>query len=119
MVLRILMPPYPLSSFKTKTYYKDEPGFNGVYSCDNSPKTVKDGAYVLNLHDYANVGTYWIALHVLGNDATYFNSFGVEHIRRRNKRFIGDNKFRIQVHDLATCGYFCIGFIDYMLARKT
>ena len=69
------MPPYPLTSFETKTYYKDEPRFNGVYSCDNSPKTVKDGAYVLNLHEYANIGTYWIALHVLGNDATYFNSF--------------------------------------------
>ena len=37
-------------------------------------------AYVINLDEYADVGTYWIALYVLNNEATYFDSFGVEHI---------------------------------------
>ena len=112
------MPPHPLSSFEIKTYYQDELRFNGVYPCDNLPKMVKDGAHALNLDEYANVDTHWIALHVLDNDTTHFDGFGVEHVRKEVKRFIGVNKFRIQVHDLVTCGYFCIGFIDYTLARK-
>ena len=29
------------------------------------------------------------------------------------------NIFRIQSYDSIMCGYFCIGFIDFMLAEKT
>ena len=29
------------------------------------------------------------------------------------------NIFRIQAYDSIVCGYFCIGFIDFMLAGKT
>ena len=40
------------------------------------------------------------------------------------KTFIGNknikiNIFRIQAYDSIMCGYFCIGFIDFMLAGKT
>ena len=58
------------------------------------------------------------------NDVTYFNSFGVEHIPKKIKTFI-DNKtmetniFRIQAYDSIMCRYFCISFIDFMLAGKT
>ena len=38
------------------------------------------GAYVINLDEYANVGTNWIALFVKPKYAVYFDSFGVEHI---------------------------------------
>ena len=39
-------------------------------------------------------------------------------------KFIGNknirtNIFRIQAYDSIMCGYFCIGFIDFMLAEKT
>ena len=45
----------------------------------NFPK-IKDRAYVINLDEYKSIGTYWIALHVNGNnDLIYFDSFGVEH----------------------------------------
>ena len=37
-------------------------GVNEVYSRDNLPKTIKNGAYVLNLDEYSDVGTHWIAL---------------------------------------------------------
>ena len=63
-------------------------------------------------------------LYVNNNDVTYFDSFGVEHIPKDFKEFI-DNKniktniFRIQAYDSIMCGYFCIGFIDFMLAGKT
>ena len=41
-----------------KEYYQNEPRFNGVYSRDNLPKTKKNGAYVINLDEYADVSTY-------------------------------------------------------------
>ena len=56
-------------------------------------------------------------------DAIYFDSFGVEHIPKEIKRFIGNktiitNIYRIQAYDLITCGYFCIRFIDFTLKDK-
>ena len=54
----------------------------------------------------------------------YFDSFGVEHIRKEIKEFIGNrnieaNIFQVQANNSVMCGYFCIGFIDFMLAGKT
>ena len=58
------------------------------------------------------------------NNVTNFDSFGVEHIPKEIKEFIKNkniitNIFRIQAYDSITCGYFCIGFNDFMLAGKT
>ena len=39
------------------------------------------GAYVMNLDDYSDIGAHWIALYAFNNNVTYFDSFGVEHIR--------------------------------------
>ena len=63
-------------------------------------------------------------MYVHNNNVTYFDSFGVEHIPKEIRTFIGNkniktNIFRIQAYDSITCGYFCIGFIDSMLAGKT
>ena len=96
--------------------------FNGGFSRYNLPNKIKDGAYVTNLDEYSDVGTRWIALWI-NNDATYFDSFGVEHIPREIKKFIGNkniiaNIFRIRAYDSIICGYFCIGFIKFMLAGK-
>ena len=77
---RILILPHPLTNFKIQKYYQNEPRFNGVYSRDNLPDKIKDGAYVINLDKYSDIGTHWIALYALNNNATYFESFGVEHI---------------------------------------
>ena len=57
------------------------------------------------------------------NNVTYFDSFGVERIPKEIKEFVDNKKiktniFRIQAYD-SMCGYFCIGFIDFMLAGKT
>ena len=57
------------------------------------------------------------------NSVTYINSFGVEHIPKEIKAFINNknietNIFRIQSYDSIMCGYFCICFIDSMLAGK-
>ena len=104
-------------------YYQNESKFNGIYSRDNLPK-VKNGAYVINLDEYSDIGTHWVALSVRNNNVTYFDSFGVEHIPKEIKAFINNkniktNIFRIQAYDSIMCGYFCIGFIDFMLKGKT
>ena len=118
------MLPHPLTNFEIQKYYQNEPRFNGVYSRDNLPK-LKDGAYVINLDKYSDIGTHWLALYVMNNNVTYFDSFDVEHIPREIKAFIDrslsitTNIFRIQAYDSIMCGYFCIGFIDFMLTGKT
>ena len=118
-----LMPPHPLTNFEIQKYYENEPRFNGVFSRDNMPKKIKDGAYVINLDEYADVGTHWIALFCKKSEIVYFDSFGVEHIPEEIKEFIGNknikgNLFRVQVNNSVMCGYFCIGFIDFMFAGK-
>ena len=111
------------SSFEIQKYYDNEPKFNGVFSRDNLPKKVKDGAYIIKLDEYKDVGAHWIALFVKKNEIVYFDSFGVEHIPEEIKEFIGNknikaNIFRVQANNSVMCGYFCIGFIDFMLADK-
>ena len=60
-----------------------------------------------------------MALYVNNNTVTYFDSFGVEHIPKEIIKFIDKkniitNIYRIQVYDSIMCGYFCIGFINFM-----
>ena len=117
------MPLHSLTNFEIQKYYQNEPRINGAYSIDNLPK-IKDGAYIINLDEYADIGTHWVALYVV-NDVTYFDSFDVEHIPKEIKEFINrslsitTNIFRIQAYDSIMHGYFCIGFIDSILAGKT
>ena len=122
-----LILPHPLTNFEIKKYYKNEPRFNGVFLRHNLPKKIKDGAYIINLDEYADVGTHWIALFCKKNEIVYFDSFGVEYIPNEIKEFIKKfpgNKniktkiFRVQEDNSKMCGYFCIGFIDFMLASK-
>ena len=82
------MLPYPLSNFEIQSYYQNKPIFNGVHSRDNLPK-IKDGTYVINLDEYFNIGTHWIALYVLNNNVTHFDSFRFGHIPKEIKKFIG------------------------------
>ena len=54
----------------------------------------------------------------------YFDSFGLEHITKETKKFIGyinitTNIYRIQAFNLIMYGYFCIGCIDFMLKGKS
>ena len=87
-------------------------------------KIIKNGAYVINLDEYANFGTHWIVLYVTNIEIIYFDSFGVEHVPKKIKNIIGHeniktNIFRIRANNSIMCGYFFIGFIDFMLAGKT
>ena len=104
-------------------YNQNEPKINGVYSTNNLP-LIKIGhmKQILNWNQYQLIGN--------GNNrrasfnAIYFDSFGVEHTPKGIKKFIGNknivaNIFRIQAYDSIMCGYYCIGFIDFMLKDKS
>ena len=61
---------------------------------------------------------------VASKEAIHFDIFGVEHILKENKKFISNiniktNIFRLQAYDSVMCGYFCIGFTDFMLKGKS
>ena len=115
-----MTPPHPLTNFEIQEYYQNEPRFNGVFSRDNLTDSIKNGAYVINLDEYRDIGTHWIALYVNNKTIIYFDSFGVEHIPKEIIKFIGNSKkiitniYRIQAYDSIMCGYFCIGFINFM-----
>ena len=67
------MLPHPWSVCKVQKYYQNKPKFNGVYLRNNLPK-IKDGAYVINLHEYKSIWTDWIALYVNNNNnLVYFH----------------------------------------------
>ena len=76
------MPSHHLTNLEIQKYYQNEPRFNGVF-CRNNLQKTKDGAYIINLDEYSNIGTCWVALHVNNNDVTYFDSFGVGIFRKK------------------------------------
>ena len=87
-------------------------------------KKIKDGAYVMNFDEHADTGTHWGALFCKKNEIVNFDSFGNEHVPEEIKLFIGNknikaNIYCVQANNSIMCGYFCIGFIDFMLAGKT
>ena len=114
------LPPHPLTNFEIKEYYQNEPRFNGVFGRDNLPNSIKNGTYIINLDEYHDIETHWVALYVNNKTITYFDSFGVEHIPKEIMKFIARKKkiirniYRIEAYDSIMCGYFCIGFINFM-----
>ena len=101
------MPPHPLTNFEIEKYYKNEPSFKGVFSKNNLPKKKKDGTYVINLDEYEDGGTHWIALFCNRNEIVYFDSFVVAHVPGEigNKNIKG-SIFRVEASNSAMCGYF-------------
>ena len=91
------MSPHPLTNFEIQKYYKNEPRFNNVFSRNNLPKKIKDGAYVINLDEYADVGMHWIALFHNKKTVIYFDSFGVEHVPEEIEEFIGNKNIKTNI----------------------
>ena len=62
-------------------------------------------------------------MYALDNDISYFDSFEVEHVSKEIKKIVRDknikiNILRIQANNSIMCGYFCIGFIDFIIEDK-
>ena len=115
------MPPHPLSNFEIQKYYENKLRFNGVYSRNYLPKKIKDGVYLINLDEYADVGTHSIALYSKNIEIIYFDSFGVEHVPKELKKIIGHktikaNIFRIHSNSSIMCGYFCIEYFTSLFS---
>ena len=103
---------HPLTNIEISEHYASEPRFNCVYSRNNLPK-IKKGAYVINLDEYENTGTHWIALFVKTNEVIYFDGFGIEYISNEINKFIGIKEIKANIFRT------CIEFINYMLKSKT
>ena len=116
------MPPHPLTNFEIQKYYQNEPKSNGVYSKDNLPNKIKDGAYVIHLHEYSNIGTHWVALYVymmLLLLIVLVQTIFLKKLEYSINKNIKSNIFRIQAYDSIMCGYLCIGFTDFMFKGKS
>ena len=83
-----MIPAHPLRNFEVQKYYDNEPRFNAVYSRDNLSKRIKDGTYVKNLDEYADVGTHWISLYVEDIEITYCGSFAVEYVPKEIEKLM-------------------------------
>ena len=106
------MPHHLLTNFEIQKYYKNEFIFNDVHSRNNLPR-IKDGAYVIYLDEFESIGAYWIAFYVNGNNITYFDSFGVKHIPKEIRKFIGHKNvktdiYKIQAYNSIMCRYLFI-----------
>ena len=124
-----MIPLHPLTNFEIRKYYQSKPRFNGVYSRDNLPDRIKDEAYVINLDEHSNIGTpcidFYNSMELHSNDSvTYFDNFGAEENPKESKEFIGNknikpNIFRIPAYDSVLCGYFFVGFVDFIPKGKS
>ena len=117
------MLPHPLANFEIQKYYQNEQRFNRVFSRNNLLEKIKDGANVINVDEYGDVGTHRVALFRNRSEIVYFKCFDVEHVSEEIKEFIGNknikaNIFRVQPNNSVMCGYFCTGLIDFMIAGK-
>ena len=74
---------------------------------------------MINFDEYKSIGAL-MALHMNCDNVTYFERVGVEYISKEIKKFRGNknitiNTYRVDASDSIMCGYFCIGFIDFIL----
>ena len=76
---------------------------------------IKNGAYVKKLDDKQNKGTYSVSVFINKDTAVCFDYFGIEYT---SQEVLTHTIFRIQDHDSSMCGFYCMAFIEYMLARK-
>ena len=114
------MPPHHLTNFETQKYYQNEPKF-----CSrNNLSKIKHFPYITNLDEYESIVTHWVALYENAKNVTYFDSFGVDHFPKEFRKFVVNkniitNIYRVQACNSIICGYFCIGFIDFVLKGKS
>ena len=73
---------------------------------------------------HESLESHCIALYVNAENVTYFDSFRVEHIPKAIRKFLGTKNVsisicRIQEYYFIVYRWFCVGFFDFMLKRKS
>ena len=84
---------------------------------------IKNGAYVINLDDKQSKQTNCVSLFIERNAAVYFDSCGIEYVLQEVLSKIKDKSItrkisRIQNDNSIMCGFYCIAFIEFMIAGK-
>ena len=103
------MPPHPLTNFETQKYYQNEPRFNGAYSRDNLPEKIKDGAYIINFDEYADVGTHFIAVFCNKSQIVYFDNFDVQMFLKKLRRFLVIKTKKLAFFEYNQISQQCVG----------
>ena len=90
---------------------------------DKLPRRVRDGNYIINLQSSdggRNHGTHWTALVVQGQQALFFDPFGVwpsteirDFVKRRKGCHLAFTTTDIQDLHSNYCGWFCLGFLIF------
>ena len=97
------MLPHPLTNFEIQRCYQNESRINGDFSKNSSPKKINDGAYVIGLDEYSDIGTHWIVLFCNRNEIVYFDSLVLDMFLKKLKNLLRietkANIFRIQANN--------------------
>ena len=91
-------------------YFNYELRFNGVSSANNLPR-IKDGVYVINLHDKKSNRTHWVSLFIDRNLAVYFDSFIIEYISQEVLNKIRDKSITQIYLEYKIMNLLCVDFI--------
>ena len=118
-----LVPLHPLSNIEITKNWITNLGLLEFFSRDNLPR-IKHGAYAINLNDKQSKEIHWVLSFIDSNTTAYFDSFRNEYILQEILNQIKDksimhNIFRMQSDDSTMSAFYCIAFIEYMIARKT
>ena len=87
---------HPLTNFKYKSIIRIKLDLM-EFTLEIIYLKIKDGANLINVHDCSDNETHWIALYTLNSNVTCFDSFGVEHIPKEIKKFIGNKNIKINI----------------------
>ena len=73
-------------------------------------------AAVINLDDKTGPGTHWVAYHKIGQDVTYFDSFGNLKPPKELMNYLGVDSVKYnyknyQKYDSFNCGHLCLKFL--------
>ena len=84
-----MIPAHPLTNVEIEAYYcQNKPKFNGVYIRDNLSKTIKNGAYVINLDEYSAIETHWIGLYVNNKTANTLIALELSTFQKKSKNLL-------------------------------
>ena len=77
--------------------------------------------HAINVYEFKSIRTHWIALYLHGDNVTYFDSW--IHFKKKFKKLIENTNIRANIYetqasDSLMCGYFWIGFIDFIFKGK-